>query len=139
MIKEQTLRNLISLAKEYAEFVKKNFENHEPKLITLNDLVQNSSKNYKNRIRIYQQKENVAVNFGNFTEFDYQTWDNKISFMESLSDAEFNEIYNEAYHFFFTELPSIIEKQKQVNTDNLQDLIEKKQKELDELQKQLNK
>jgi hypothetical protein len=139
MIKEQTLQNLINLAKEYAEFVKTNFVNHEPELITLNNLVENSSEKYKNRIRVYQHNENVAVHFGNYTEFDYHSWDKKVAFIQSLSDAEFKEIFNEATDFFFLELPSIIEKQQQENIDNLKDLIEKKQKELNELQNQLNK
>ena len=139
MIKEQTLQNLINLAKEYVEFVKTTYVNNEPKLITLNDLVENSSDKYKYRIRIYQHNENVAVHFGNYSEFDYHSWDKKVSFIQSLSDAEFKEIFDEATDFFFLELPLISEKQQQANIDNLKDLIEKKQKELIELEKQLNK
>ena len=139
MIKEQTLQNLINLAKEYAEVVKTKFVNPEPKLILLNDLVQDSSNKYKIKIRIYQHNQNVAVHFGNYSEFDYHSWDKKVSFIQSLSDAEFKEIFDEATDFFFLELPSISEKQQQANIDNLKDLIEKKQKELIELEKQLNK
>ena len=139
MIKEQTLQNLINLAKEYAEFVKTNFLNPEPKLFVLNDLVQNSSNKYKNKIRVYQHNQNVGVHLGSFNEFEYFNWSSKATFDSKISDADYKEIFDEATDFFFLELTSIAEKQQEANINNLKDLIEKKQKELNELEKQLNK